>query len=425
MRVRVRCCPCNCCCSWAAFGCSSLPHLDCASLFRALPSLLPRSSCLQSEGLYTSEVDTASLANQGLGMGLLGGAADRDGVSALESGAQPQANGARGVPERGSGAPPGAAGAAVTAHSGGGQAGRAELADAKKGSLLPQAGRSPTGAASPPPQQEQKQVGGEGGSGSGGGSGQPLSQPQLLSGSGPQQRQRQQQQLLSQLGSGQLGSAGSLLAGLMQGSVHHSGAELPSGGVAPDAAAAVAAVPPAAVAAALQQVLQQSGSGMLQQQQLAALLGGQGMAAALQLPASATPTALNGLGTSPAVTGGMRQQDVQPPPPGTQQQQQQQQGADGGTGGAPLPQNGSLADIAAAAQQAGEEDEMDEDTEDEQPFLRPAPGAAQKYGQGNRILTYDDLAAQVRAALRLYSLGPGWRLHASCKHPLWAEAGTA
>ena len=42
---------------------------------------------------------------------------------------------------------------------------------------------------------------------------------------------------------------------------------------------------------------------------------------------------------------------------------------------------------------------MEDDTDDDAPFLRPAPGAAQKYGQGNRILTYDDLAAQVRPDL--------------------------
>ena len=363
------------------------------------------SSCLSSEGLFTAEVDTASLANQGLGMSLLGGTADRDGVSALESGAQLRGAAANGrvATERGSGVPAGAAGGAATAHSGGGgPAGRDELADLKQGAALPQAGRSPTGAASPPPQQEQKQ-GGEGGSGSGGGSGQPPSQPQLLSGSG----QQQQQHLLSQLGSGPLGSAGSLLAGLMQGSVHHSGADLPSGGPTQDAAAAVAAVPPAAVAAALQQVLQQGGSGMLQQQQLAALLGGQGLPP-VQLPGSATPTMLNGLGTSPPLAAGtLQQQDAQPSPPGTQQQQQQGEGA---TGGAGLPQNGSLADMATAAQQAADEDDMDDDTEEDQPFLRPAPGAAQKYGQGNRILTYDDLAAQVgtqRQAEQQLAV-PGW-----------------
>ena len=360
-------------------------------------SLLPRSSCLSSENLYTAEVDTASLANQGLGVSVLGAGAERDGISALESGAQLRGGG-RGAADRGGGAPPGAAGAAPTAHSGGsgGQAGREEQGDTTQEGRGQQAGRSPTGAASPPPQQEQKQGGGEGGSGSGAGSGQPPSQPPLLSGSG--QQQQQQQHLLSQLGSGQLGSAGSLLAGLMQGSVQHSGVELPSGGVAPDAAAAVAAVPPAAVAAALQQVLQQGGSGMLPQHQLVALFGGApGMPPALQLPGGSVPGLLNGLGSLPALAAGLQQQDVQPPPPGTQQQQAE---AEAAGGGAALPQNGSMADMAAAAQQAGEDDEMDEDgTDDEdKPFLRPAAGAAQKYGQGNRILTYDDLAAQVGAA---------------------------
>lgn len=107
-------------------------------------------SCLSSEGLFTAEVDTASLANQGLGMSLLGGAADRDGVSALESGAQLRGAAANGrvATERGSGVPAGAAGGAATAHSGGGgPAGRDELAELKQGAALPQAGRSQIGRA--------------------------------------------------------------------------------------------------------------------------------------------------------------------------------------------------------------------------------------------------------------------------------------
>ena len=73
--------------------------------------------------------------------------------------------------------------------------------------------------------------------------------------------------------------------------------------------------------------------------------------------------------------------------------------APGGAAAAPKEEPGGL-----------DGDEMDEDSEGEDPaaFLRPAPGAALKYGQGNRILTYDDLAAQVGAGRPAGGSGRSW-----------------
>jgi hypothetical protein len=168
------------------------------------------------------------------------------------------------------------------------------------------------------------------------------------------------------------------LPGLLNGSGHHSG----SGGGLPSGSTAQAGQPPdptplvPIVAAAVQQLLSQGSPNP----QLAALLGGVtppmppplapplaqpfgAPGSSSGLPASLLNGALGG-GPSPGVTGAQLHAQ--------HAAQAQQQAQDGGEGG-----------------------DEDEETDDERAFLRPAPGAAQKYGQGNRVLTYDDLAAQV------------------------------
>jgi hypothetical protein len=231
----------------------------------------------------------------------------------------------------------------------------------------------PVGLASPAPQQQPIVTGDGSGSGSGAvqAQAQDPAQPQVshrLSGSLPLRRN---------------GSLPVVLNG-MNGSGHLSGSGLPSGSTAqlrqPVEATPLAPI----VAAAVQQLLAQNSP----QLQLAALLAGGAMTpqlpaalggpfASLGAPGSSGGLAgsgMNGLlmnGTSPAVTAGLR----------PQRQQAQQQRYD------------RQEDEAAGGEE--EEEEEDEETDDDKPFMRPAPGAAQKYGQGNRVLTYEDLAAQV------------------------------
>lgn len=385
--------------------------------------LPPCSSCLQSQGLYTAEVDTGSLADERLGLRQLGGA-DCDGVSALESGVAPRLDVCRGVvddqagvvgsivlptmkqreagsgrgagdeaeargEERGgaaNGDAPGAGGGS-RAQDGvgneGGGGGQTQLQRLASGSAM-----LPQGMPSPVPHQQSIAPGV--GSGSGGGSGH-LPQPPLMSAPPPQQQQGQQgsHRLSGSLEArpALLGSGGSL-PNAMHGSAHNSGSggDLPSGSTAQQPGMqqlGQLALPPLqggadpqVVAAAVAQLLQQGGigAGMLagqQQQQLAALLGAHSLQ---QQPPPAMaggsmgPSSSLLLGPSSAALAAQQQQNG-----GLLAQQQQQQ------------------------QQAMDEDMGEEtDDDDEKPFLRPAPGAAQKYGQGNRVLTYDDLAAQVR-----------------------------
>ncbi|PSC70446.1 rhodanese-like domain-containing chloroplastic [Micractinium conductrix] len=383
-------------------------------------------SCLQSQGLHTAEVDTGSLADQRLGLRHMGPGDACDGVSALESGIA-----ARFDRQPGGAAMPGEEGAAgaaglalpamkresgglrgddaeAAARGGGGDGGDAAAAfaarqpeGAEAGMKLPLLQRLPSGAGpeglpSPAPQQQQ-QMGGSGGSGSGHG----MQQPSLLrapAGGAPLGGQQGSHRL-----SGSLDRPGLMVS-------HHSGSGgLPSASTAQQASALAAqqlaqqAGPdPQVVAAAVAHLLQQHSNALSggfappPPLQFAALLShglpSQGLGS-LQGTASGTaPSSIvnGGGGFGHAATNGglaavaaaaAQQQQLAQQQQAQQHAQQQQQ-------------------LEEAQQQQGDEDMEDETSDKDKPFLRPAPGAAQKYGQGNRILTHDDLAAQFGYGLK-------------------------
>ena len=365
-----------------------------------------------------------------------------DGVSALESGIA-----ARFDRQPGGAAMPGEEGAAgaaglalpamkresgglrgddaeAAARGGGGDGGDAAAAfaarqpeGAEAGMKLPLLQRLPSGAGpeglpSPAPQQQQ-QMGGSGGSGSGHG----MQQPSLLrapAGGAPLGGQQGSHRL-----SGSLDRPGLMVS-------HHSGSGgLPSASTAQQASALAAqqlaqqAGPdPQVVAAAVAHLLQQHSNALSggfappPPLQFAALLShglpSQGLGS-LQGTASGTaPSSIvnGGGGFGHAATNGglaavaaaaAQQQQLAQQQQAQQHAQQQQQ-------------------LEEAQQQQGDEDMEDETSDKDKPFLRPAPGAAQKYGQGNRILTHDDLAAQVGAEnVLLFSAHACARVSACCK----------